>query len=217
MILHKIYGYLLLAACLQVFSTISKAQSVKLPDMQMRIEGSSLIIRGSLDTSKYTEFNDLLATNVIGIIIFNDVLGGTIRSVEWYGNKIAGLSIATKVDGKCYSACALVFLKGSNRSVNKMRNNVIGFHGPRGPRGEALVYFVAVFKAWILKSTDGKFTPELIDKALSINSNDGALFIFTDTFFGLFRTWALLCENSEECISVPNANPYDLGILTEPR
>lgn len=206
----------LLTFCvLTLSSALSYAQVSNLPEMSFKANEDTFTISGSLDFKKFAEFSELVELKKYRVVVFNDVLGGTLRTVESFGNKIASLNIETRIDGKCFSACALVFLKGLKRTVNKSRQNVIAFHGPRLPNGEKLPAFAAFHKRWIIASTNGKFRSDLIDQALEINANDGALFIYTDSLFGFDRTWALLCEHFDQCKSVPNANPYELGILTD--
>lgn len=197
------------------FVNVCFGQDSPLPQMVIIPGEDSIVIKGSLDYNKFLEFSELVDSKKYDTVIFNDVLGGSLRTVESYGSKIVSQNIKTKIDGKCFSACALVFLKGSKRTINKSRQNVIAFHGPRLTNGHKLPSFAAFHKRWIISSTNGKFPPELIDKALEINAADGALFIYTDTLFGFERTWALLCERFDQCKPVPNANPYELGILTD--
>jgi hypothetical protein len=185
------------------------------PDMTMKVRDDSLIIGGYLDHSKFSEFSKIVDASAPQKIIFNNVIGGSPASVYMYRTKILGLNIETQIDGNCFSACALVFLAGQERSVLLPHRSAIAFHGPRNPSGEEMPKFRDAYKAQIKNRTQGKFPDDLVNLALNNIQPGGALFFNVDSIFGIRTTWVIYCEQEGQCRKIYNADPYEFLIFTK--
>lgn len=187
----------------------------KNPDMTMQVSGDTLVIGGYLDHSKISEFSDIIDRSSLKIIVFNNVIGGSPASVHMYRTKILALNIETQIDGNCFSACAIVFLAGRERSVALPHRSAIAFHGPRAPNGEEMPRFRDAYKAQIKSRTQGKFPDDLIELALNNNQPSGALFFNVDSVFGIRTVWTIYCERQDQCRKILNADPYEFLIFTK--
>jgi len=187
----------------------------KNPDMIMQVSGDRIIIGGYLDHSKFSEFSEIIDRISPKVIVFNNVVGGSPASVYLYRTKILAINIETQIDGNCFSACALVFLAGRERSVALSHRSAIAFHGPRAPNGEEMPKFRDAYKAQIKNRTQGKFPDDLIELALNNNQPSGALFFNIDSVFGIRTVWTIYCERQDQCRKIPNADPYEFLIFTK--
>lgn len=155
-------------------------------------------------------------------IVFFNSLGGTLEAALGYMELIKNGKIQTVVKGKCYSACALAFLSGKTRSVDVNEPvNVIMVHMARTVfHGNTKEYRDNKEVLALIDSlTDGKMRNPAREKiAQSWTEASGVAFIVGKGFFGERRR-TVYCDGKQgfdtsKCDEIPNADPYDLGILT---
>ena len=115
-------------------SSIGAAQQ-GIPTMTLKVEADALVVSGYIDHNRFAEFLSAIEVSLPSRIIFRNVIGGSPRAVNLFSGKISTMNIETQIDGNCFSACALVYMAGSKRTVTT-RRSTIAFHGPRGPNGE---------------------------------------------------------------------------------
>ncbi|MEJ7687573.1 MAG: hypothetical protein WKG52_11585 [Variovorax sp.] len=179
-------------------------------------------VRGNLKTVDAVKLDEILANNYIEKIIFGDSLGGTAEAAFNFMEVIKRYKAKTEVDGKCFSACALAFIAGSERRFHKGRQiNLLMFHMGRTQKNKLIQEYDENERLFRLldEATDGRLKEpvrSLIRKAWTPEA--GVLFTSAPSFFG--RKYQTFYCNGEQkvdfnkCQFIENSNALELGIVT---
>ncbi|MDM0029167.1 hypothetical protein [Variovorax saccharolyticus] len=184
---------------------------------QISIDGDVAVVTGMLSAQ---DAQSLEAPNVKKIIFLHS-LGGTMEAVHAYVEVIKRRQLDTEVKGKCFSACALSFLAGKQRLVDKSTQNAISFHVARvldhgvlrpSKNNEAVLKMID-------ELSGGKMREPARSKiAASWGAGQGVVFVIGPGLFGQ-RSNTFYCDGSQgtdgsKCALLFDADPYDLGVLT---
>jgi hypothetical protein len=88
--------------------------------------------------------------------------------------------VRTAVSGYCYSSCSRMFLGGSARYFTDdylPETNNVGFHGHYDRMGHLNADLVRQYglRDWIIKYSDGKADPALVERWINIPSSRGMI------------------------------------------
>ena len=216
------------------------AMAAAIPDVttaasaaDLSAEGSRLRVTGVLDGSSVASFTDHLASGKIRKVVFEDATGGTAKAAQAYAEAIRTSGVQTEVRGQCHAACAYAFLAakehrfGVGGQINGLLIPVATRPKPDELatrwRGEDAEKELAAFDSGSLS------TPDAIDVSATTapvppasrdgwQPEHGVLFVSNPTLFGRVYN-AFYCDGTQgrdfsRCERLPNANPFELGVLT---
>jgi hypothetical protein len=152
--------------------------------MTMRVVGDEVILSGQVVQPDIGRFTTIVENNpTIKIVLLMNSPGGDATANRELSAIIIAHKFTTTVSGYCVSACAMLFLSGTERYFSDGAPLVmtsLGFHGnydTDGSLGPALR--LLSLKAYVLDRTGGKADPALIDRWLHFaDRSDTIRFIY---------------------------------------
>ena len=182
-------------------------------------QGEKIVVRGDIrvDQLSHVEFEKKKK------IVFENSFGGTYAAAKYYIEIIKKYKLSTIVNGKWYSACALAFLAGRERTVESASGviSAISFHSGRVvvngsarafDKNERLISLIS-------ELTDGKMSKNILALIKdSWSESSGVIFIIYPSFI-FSRTKTIYCDGSQgfdtsKCVALSDADPVDMGVLT---
>jgi hypothetical protein len=194
--------------------------------MTMTVSGDQLILTGRVVPDDTAQFRALVEShpNVKTVVLWNSP-GGAGSANDAITLMIEERHLDTVVAGYCVSACAMIFLAGTNRAfgdLEPLATTSLGFHGSYA-RGElAREQRLQALKARVIERTGGKIDPALVQRWLHLADERNTIrFRFPGdgsapaTFFcplGRFPNTG----NYTNCEAIPNTDALSAGIITSP-
>ncbi len=162
----------------------------------------------------------------ITTVVLKNSPGGDARTGYLVGEFIREKGLNTAVSGYCHSSCSRFFLGGKQRFFSDdqpLERTRVGLHGNYKNDGRLDEARVGPLKDWVLKYSDGKARPELVDQWVRLQNRNGFAYFYHPTQapagFGPHRM--LLCQGTEEasqrskqCAKPDLGNALDNGIVT---
>ena len=186
---------------------------------ELKREKDSLLVTGTLTPTDW----DAIDLNGVKTIVFQRSLGGSVAAYRKYIEIIRQNHLATRVSGKCYSACAIAFLAGTHRDADT-RNGIaaIMFHVARmqtsaGPR--------AFDKNPQVMETINELTsfklPQQVREMIGSSWGEaaGVMFMLKPGFLGQY--WEVrYCDGSQganisKCQEIKGLDPTTIGIIDQ--
>jgi hypothetical protein len=206
-------------------------------DLALELEGSRLLVSGTLDGSAMKEFESRLAGGQVRTVVFENALGGSAEVAGDYARAIHAAGVNTEVKGQCQAACAYAFLAGKEHrfghgfQVHALLIPVVGRPQPgdlvsRWSGDDEAQHTLAEFTAPAGGAAGA--VPAIAGAVPAIAGADGAkdrwqpnqgvLFTSSPTLFGRVRN-TFYCDGTQghdlsRCELLPDADPYKLGVLT---
>jgi hypothetical protein len=144
--------------------------------MDFTQQGDTLIASGdvlSQDAARFGTFSGIKQ------LVLRNSPGGDVTAATSIGYALRDAKINTSVEGYCYSACSLIFLGGSTRTMTPRSS--LGFHGcirkDKGYAGHENARLID----YVLFMTDQKFDPGLADTAFHELYGDDLLLVGSGT------------------------------------
>jgi hypothetical protein len=201
------------------------------PAADLELEGSRLLVSGTLDGSAVKDFETRLTGGQVRTVVFENVLGGSAEVAGDYARAIHAAGVNTEVKGQCQAACAYAFLAGKEHrfghgfQVHALLIPVAGRPQPgelvtrwRGDEAQhTLAELATPAGGAAASSATEAIAPE--DGAKDRwQPNQGVLFTSSPTLFGRVRN-TFYCDGTQgrdlsRCELLPDADPYKLGVLT---
>jgi hypothetical protein len=97
------------------------------PEAQFKFEGTTLYVYGDIDTGFFDRFKVMLEEHSTTTEIALGSGGGSVVDALLAGYEIRSRGLSTTIFGRCYSACPLVFMGGTERRLWSSPNR-LGFH-----------------------------------------------------------------------------------------
>jgi len=197
--------------------------------MEVRTVGDQIILSGPVKDGDFVKVKNTLAANAgVRIAILRNSPGGHIRTGYAVGNLFRQMGLRTAVSGYCYSSCSRMFLGGKERFFTDdypPEMTHVGFHGhyrPDGPqRGRLDSQKVRDYglKDWIVRHSDGKADPDLVERWVNIPVSAGLIHFFPGQIARERGASVFFCEYGPVAGSVFGCEPIgrsalDLGIAT---
>ena len=213
-----------------VFVLGSFAFSTHSAAMTLKEVGDQLILSGPVVDGDASKVRQSLANNpAIRTVILRNSPGGDVPTGYEIGNLMREKGLRTAVSGYCYSSCSRMFLGGKGRVFTDdypLSLTHVGFHGHYygpGPRkGELNKQLVdrRGLKDWIIRHSDGKADPDLVERWINIPVNIGMIHFFHPQLAKEHKVATFFCERGPA--SGPDVlgcepivkNALDLGIAT---
>jgi hypothetical protein len=189
--------------------------------MQMQVAGNQLIMSGDVVGDEPPQVADILAKNpAIDTVILRNSRGGNIPAGYNIGEVFRAKGLRTAVSGYCNSSCSRMFLGGKERvftSDYAPPSTYLGFHGhyDDGRLRADLVERYGL-KAWIIKYSDGKADPDLVERWINLPRNNDLVRFYNPALFELNGASTFLClagQRFQQCEPI-RKTALDLGIVT---
>ena len=164
-VLESLWRVLVIAtfACL-LLPSLARAMEIRV------VAGDQLILSGPVVARDYDEVDGTLAAKPqIKIVILRNSPGGDAPTGYHLGELFREKSLQTAVSGYCYSSCSRLYLGGKERYFTDdypPEYTQIGFHGHYDRDGDLNAAYVAELhlKDWIIRYSDGKADPALVER-----------------------------------------------------
>lgn len=148
--------------------------------MELAVVGNTLVLSGPVTGTELAMVKDAFAANPkIDLVVLRNSLGGD----AWTGYRVGELfreaKVTTAVSGYCISSCSRMFLGGKQRLFTNdypADRTYVGFHGHYDAQGNLDAQSVAKhgLHHWIIRHSDGKADPKLVERWIGIRRSRGA-------------------------------------------
>jgi hypothetical protein len=197
------------------------------PTLAMLIQTSEnqLILSGPVvvgDTDRIQR--SLFESPAITTVVLRNSPGGDAPTGYRVGEMFRAKNLRTAVSGYCYSSCSRMFLGGKDRVFTddyppEFTN--VGFHGHYDNSGRLDAELVRRhgLKDWIVKYSDGKADPALVERWTNIPVGRGMIHFYHPTLLRDRGATTFICQGNEPTNSVfaceaEARTALDLGIIT---
>jgi hypothetical protein len=192
--------------------------------MELKIVGNQLFLSGPVVGDEPGKVREALASSPrINTVILRNSGGGNAPAGYQVGQLLREHGVRTAVSGYCYS-CSRMFLGGSARYFTDdylPETNNVGFHGHYDRMGHLNADLVRQYglRDWIIKYSDGKADPALVERWINIPSSRGMIHFFHPGLVNRAGASTFMCQGDESSGSVFACKPIgktalDLGIIT---
>ena len=194
--------------------------------MEITVAGDQLILSGPVFARDYDEVaGTLAAKSQIKIVILRNSPGGDAPTGYHLGELFRRKSLQTAVSGYCYSSCSRLYLGGKERYFTDdypPEYTQIGFHGHYNRNGDLNAAYVAELhlKDWIIRYSDGKADPALIERWINIPRGTGLIHFYNPALVNIGGYSTFMCHGTEpghprifDCERIPKT-ALDLGVAT---
>jgi len=194
--------------------------------MEIRVTGDQLILSGPVVTRDYDEVVRTLVANAqIKVVILRNSPGGDAPTGYHLGELFRQKWLRTAVSGYCYSSCSRLYLGGKERYFTDdypPEYTQIGFHGHYDRNGDLNGASVAELhlKDWIIRYSDGKADPALIERWINIPRGAGLIHFYDPALVNISGYSTFMCQGTEsgtprtfDCERIPKT-ALDLGVAT---
>jgi len=213
--------------CAAIFGTLLCASTTAASAMEFKLIADQLILSGPVSNGDFEKVRDTLASSTkVDTIVLRNSPGGDVPTGYRLGEFFREKGLRTLVSGFCYSSCSRMFLGGKTRYFTDdfpaIYTNV-GFHGHYDmSNGHLQPQLVAQFhlKEWLIKYSDGKADPALVDRWIAIPINIGMIHFYHPDLFKPGGVSTFLCQGTEKMAqAVLGCEPIrktalELGIVT---
>ena len=159
----------------------------------------------------------------IDTVILRNSPGGDAPAGYQTGQLLRERGLRTAVSGYCYSSCSRMFLGGRTRYFTDdypAEQTHIGFHGHYHADGHLNAALMRQYglRDWIIKYSDGKADPALVERWINIPSSREMIHFFHPGLVNRAGASTFMCQGDESSGSVFACEPIgktalDLGIL----
>jgi hypothetical protein len=193
--------------------------------MELKVAGTQLILSGPVVGDEPGKVREALASSPgVETVILRNSGGGNAPAGYQVGQLLRERGVRTAVSGYCYSSCSRMFLGGSARYFTDdylPESNNVGFHGHYDRTGHLNANLVHQYGLhdWIIKYSDGKADPSLVERWINIPSSRGMIHFFHPGLVKRAGASTFMCQREESRGSVFACEPIgktalDLGIIT---
>jgi hypothetical protein len=193
--------------------------------MELKVVGNQLILSGGVVGDEPEKVREALANSPeIDTVVLRNSPGGDAPAGYQVGQMLRERGIRTAVSGYCYSSCSRMFLGGTTRYFTDdylPESNNVGFHGHYDRGGHLNANRVRQYglRDWIVRYSDGKADPALVERWINIPYSRGMIHFFHPGLVKRAGVSTFMCQGDEGERSVfacePIANTaLDLGVIT---
>lgn len=137
----------------------------------------------------------------ITTVVLKNSSGGDARAGYATGEYIREKGLATLLSGYCRSSCSRMFLGGTTRAYSDdqpLERTAVGFHGNYAQDGSLQQARMPALKAWIIKHSDGKANPLLVEQWVNLSNHNGFAYFYHPQVPGIGPDGVMLCQGSED-------------------
>jgi hypothetical protein len=193
--------------------------------MELKVVGNQLILSGGVVGDEPEKVREALANSPeIDTVVLRNSPGGDAPAGYQVGQMLRERGIRTAVSGYCYSSCSRMFLGGRTRYFTDdylPESNNVGFHGHYDRGGHLNANRVRQYglRDWIVRYSDGKADPALVERWINIPYSRGMIHFFHPGLVKRAGVSTFMCQGDEGERSAFTCEPIaktalDLGIIT---
>ena len=193
--------------------------------MELSIAGNQLILSGRVVGDEPGKVTDVLAKHPeIDTVILRNSPGGNAPAGYQVGQLLRQGGFRTAVSGYCYSSCSRMFLGGRTRFYTDdypPEDTHVGFHGHYYANGRLNAGLVSQYglRDWIIRFSDGKADPQLVERWIDIPYSRGMIHFFHPGLLKRAGVSTFMCQGDEPAGLVFACEPiaktaFDLGVVT---
>jgi hypothetical protein len=192
--------------------------------MEAKVVGDQLILSGTIVDTDVVRVASALQNPAITTVVLRNSPGGDSPTGYRVGEMIRQHGLRTALSGFCYSSCSRLFLGGRTRYFTDdfpPEQTNVGFHGHYSQDG--LLDLVSVkqygLRDWIIRYSDGKADPALIDRWIYLPSEEGMIHFYNPGRLARAGVSTFLCDGMQSGHDIADCEPIgktalDLGIVT---
>ena len=208
---------LLLAACLAPFAVSA---------MEFRQAGETLVMSGPVDDLDLVRLRDHLAVHRPTLVVLHESPGGDLWNGYQVGNRIRQENLPTAVSGKCESACALIFLSGTERSFTNGRPvaaTMVGLHGAHSIDTKQPLPELSPRMAYMIRTMTGrKYPDDLLQRTVYPRNAEDMVYAFHPARYAATSPGRGIVEClkqpdvSFKCSMLAGLDALGIGVITNP-
>jgi hypothetical protein len=198
--------------------------------MTMRVAGDQAILSGRLEPSDEAQFSQLLQANpsISTVVLWNSPGGSSVANAGLTA-MIQDRKLNTAVAGNCISACAMVFLSGTQRYFSdgeSLDRTSLGFHGSYLHGALADEKRLQFLESLVETETGGKADPSLVEHWLHLTDESQTVRFRYPGSDGTSKTATVFdCQGGgganrgdyDSCTPIAGPNALSMGIITSTR
>ncbi|HUB16726.1 MAG TPA: hypothetical protein VMB34_32630 [Acetobacteraceae bacterium] len=194
--------------------------------MEIAVWGDQLVLSGPVVDGDFARVQSMLARSpAVTTVILRDSPGGDARTGYQLGEEFRARHFRTAVSGYCFSSCSRMFLGGAVRLFtddSAPDATEVGLHGHYDSHGRLASAAVRQFglKDWIIRFSDGKADPALVERWINIPVNRGMIHFFNPALVRHDGVSTFMCQGPNppgktvfDCEPIAKT-AIDLGIAT---
>jgi hypothetical protein len=189
--------------------------------------GNTIVLSGPVTGSELAMVKDAFAANPkIDLVVLRNSHGGDAWTGYRVGELLREVGVTTAVSGYCISSCSRMFLGGKQRLFTNdypADRTYVGFHGHYNAQGNLDPQSVSKggLYNWILKYSDGKADPALVQRWIAIQKNRGAANFFHPDVAAALGHSVFFCDGQQaqkpsSCEAL-DTNALERGVITDER
>jgi hypothetical protein len=193
--------------------------------MELTLVGKQLILSGRVVGDEPGKVTKVLAEHPeIDTVILRNSPGGNAPAGYQVGELLRQRGLRTAVSGYCYSSCSRMFLGGRTRYFTDdypPEDTNVGFHGHYYSNGRLNAGLVSQYGLGnrIIRYSDGKADPQLVERWINIPYSRGMIHFFHPALLKRAGVSTFMCQGDEPtglvfaCEAIGKTG-LDLGVVT---
>jgi hypothetical protein len=187
--------------------------------------GDQVALSGPVERGDYERFKSVVERNrfKIGAIVLLDSPGGAAADGFAIGDLIREKRYPTIAAGACYSACALIFLGGSERYFAEGADErvFVAFHGLYFRDGSLAQEVTGLNRDWVMRRTDRWIDDGLLRRWTRFADARDFVYFLGPEGMRRYAAAVLVCQSAQQrgreirdCQRITDTDPYREGITT---
>jgi hypothetical protein len=187
-----------LAAGFALLAVVSTAQA-----MEVEVRGQAVLMSGPVTGIELRVLAGTLESHPdITTVVLKNSHGGDARTGYAVGEYIRAHKLNTALSGFCISSCSRMFLGGVQRQYSDeqpLDKTYVGLHGNYAADGSLQAGRMGYLKDWVIKYSDGKANPDLVEQWVHIPDHHGYIaFYHRDATILPGTQKVMLCQGTED-------------------
>jgi hypothetical protein len=171
--------------------------------MEFDVRDHAVVMSGRVSGTEQRELERTLDKHRdINTVVLKNSTGGDARTGYAIGELIRERKLNTALSGYCISSCSRMFLGGVQRQYSNdqpLEKTFVGLHGNYANDGTLLSTRMGYLKDWIIRYSDGKANPALVEQWVYIPNRHGyAAFYHRDADLLPGTQKVMLCQGTED-------------------
>lgn len=194
--------------------------------MEMQQVGDTLVMSGPVDDFDLVRLRNHLAGHRPKLVVLHESPGGDLWNGYQVGNRIRDEKLPTAVSGKCESACALIFLSGTERSFTDGRPvaiTMVGLHGAHSLETKQPLTELSPRMAYMIRTMTGrKYPDDLLQRTVYPRHAEDMVYAFHPARYAATATARGIVEClkqpdvSFKCAMIDGLDALGIGVITNP-
>jgi len=171
--------------------------------MDVEVRGQAVLMSGPVTGIELRVLESTLESHPdINTVVLKNSHGGDARTGYAVGEFIRAHKLNTALSGFCISSCSRMFLGGVQRQYSdeqSLEKTFVGLHGNYAADGSLQANRMGYLKDWVIKYSDGKANPVLVEQWVHIPNHHGYIaFYHRDANILPGTQKVMLCQGTED-------------------